>query len=88
MNHQGSPQTVRPEGKENKEEEQSEEDRVRTGKTDAVPSAREVEENNVDHATFRFCVPHTCSQVDLKAIRDCTHTRRETVQGSGNPGNF
>jgi len=48
-----SPETVRP-----KEKEESEEHQARMRKTEAVPSAKEVDEHNVDHAIFRSWCPH------------------------------
>ena len=60
MNPSGSPGTVRPSGieeereKEEKEEreETDQEHKVKMRSTEAVPSEREVEEHNVDHAVF------------------------------------
>ena len=57
MNREGNPETVRPE-EDRENEEQSEEYRVRMRRTEAVPSAREVEEHNVEHAMFRSWCPH------------------------------
>ena len=69
MNPSGSPGTVRPSGikeererererereKEEKEEREEidQEHKVKMRSTEAVPSEREVEEHNVDHAVFR-----------------------------------
>ena len=59
MNREGNPETVRPE-EDRENEEQSEEYRVRMRRTEAVPSAREVEEHNVEHAMFQTLVPALC----------------------------
>ena len=59
----GSPGTVRPtgiEGKKEREEreETEQEHKIKMRKTEAVPSDKEVEEHNVDHAVFRAWCPH------------------------------
>ena len=59
MSPPANPEAVRPEEETERErEEQSEEHRVRMRSTEAVPSEREVDEHNVDHATFRAWCPH------------------------------
>ena len=61
MNPLTGPEPVRAKDESDRESEedgQSEELRVRVRKTEAVPSDREVDEHNVDHATFRAWCPH------------------------------
>ena len=56
----GSPGTVRPiEIEEERERIEAErEHRAKMRRTEAVPSDREVEDHNVDHAVFRAWCPH------------------------------
>ncbi len=67
MNPMEGPETVRPKEekvrekereREREREDPSEGHRVRMRKTVAVPSDRELEEHNVDHAMFHAWCPH------------------------------
>ena len=54
-----SPRSVRPsENPEGEEMESEEVEKSRVRETESVPSAKEVEEHNVDHAVFRRWCPH------------------------------
>ncbi len=55
MKQQANPKAVRPK-EETGTEEQNEKYRVRMRSAEAVPSAREVDERSVDHATSKSCV--------------------------------